>query len=143
MGIPTPLLRDVRSIVASVSYVKCAGASTTARLAIGGQQHNEADPAVLYANPPLQEILCRIWDAKPFRQPFVRCWYAIRDELKGLANGTIWQKVRGPTGAAWAHLNRINIDWSKPFEITVLDHVINFLETPPRQVMKIIMTHAR
>ncbi len=62
--------------------VKCAGASTTAKLALGGRRHGESDPAVILANPPLQELLYKVWDEPHARQKFVRSWYMARDEME-------------------------------------------------------------
>ncbi len=51
-GLPPRALRARRRLQAAASLVKAKGSSLTARLAIGGGQYAEADPAVLEAAPP-------------------------------------------------------------------------------------------
>ncbi len=45
--------------------------------------------------------------------------------------------------ASWLHFIRIGITWPKPFQVGVLDHTIDLLASPPRQVMAVVTAHAR
>ncbi len=73
----------------------------------------------------------------------VRSWMQARLEVANVANSARWGGVRGPVSAAWAHLLRYNAIWKKPFTITLLDHEINILTTPPKIVMQVMRAHAR
>ncbi len=45
--------------------------------------------------------------------------------------------------AVWLHFRRINIEWAKPFQLIALDYPVDILEMPPRQVVAVVMAHAR
>ncbi len=129
-GLTNPMIRDMRSVVAATTYIKCSGASTSAKMALGGEKYGDVDPLIIHANPPLQAIISRAWDKPASRHQLVRSWMQARDELGSENNGTIWQKIRGPVGAAWAHMQRIGARWVKPFVIEAMDHEINILHVP-------------
>ncbi len=142
-GIPCSHLRDLRRIQAASVPIKAAGASATAKLAVGGNHHGESDPAVLLANPPLRMLADVLWDAPRARGDHVSVWKMVKRELAGVPLTRAWRMVRGPVGAAWLHLERIDAIWKKPFVITLLDVDVDLLEVPPRMVARILREHAR
>ncbi len=130
-GVNDVTLYTIRRAQAATCRVTCGGSSTTACLATGGENHGEADPAVLDANPPLMEVLARVWDQPAARQELVKLWRQAHDEVGAATLGRMWSKVRGAVGAALAHLRRIGAAWPKPFFIAAVGHSINILEVPP------------
>ncbi len=142
-GISNAALRDYRRIHGASSSVHCAGASLTAKLAIGGADFGEHDPAVLMCNPPMVYLLRKLWDLPGSRSDFIRSWRRAREDLQPLAPGEWWRSSRGPVMAAWMHCWRIGIVWEKPFVLVMLGHPVDLLLTPPRQVMDIMAAHAR
>ncbi len=142
-GIPCAVLRDMRRIQAASSSVRASGASATAKLAIGGHEFRDVDPAVSLANPPLLMIADTLWDSRSARADHVVAWRRAKQELEGTPRGRDWKLVRGPVGAAWLHLERMDATWRKPFVITLLDVDIDLLEVPPRAVARAIREHAR
>ncbi len=143
LGIPPPMLRDMRQLHSGVSKVRCSGSSLTAKLALGGERHDDIDPSVLYCNPPLHRILAKLWDDPRSRRSLVKTWLKARTELYDIPEGRRWRAVRGPVGAAMLHLDRSGCEWHKPYWIKALHHEINLLEVPPLQVMCIVRAQAR
>ncbi len=143
IGIPPALLRDARRIHAGAARVRCSGASVTARLAVGGERGQEADPAVLHCNPPLKRIMEKMWDEPAARSQLVKMWLWARNDISQAAANQKWRVIRGPVGAAMLHLERTGGEWHKPFMIRVLGHEVNILATPPLQVMGLLKEQAR
>jgi hypothetical protein len=129
--------------MAAAVSVQCGGASTSAKLAIGGISYDEYDPNVILCNPPLEGVLMKMWDQPTSRRSFVHAWYSARAAANSDAPGSPWSRVRGPVGAAWLHLTRIGAAWPKPFVVHALGHDINITVTPPKQVMAVLRAQAR
>ncbi len=142
-GINNPLLRDMRKVHAATSMIKVPGSSTTAKLALGGAEYGEFDPAVTRVNPPLAALLGMLLDRPQTRSAFVQSWRQAQEEVGQAEPTKRWSKIRGPVGAAWAHLLRIEAAWPRPFQLQLLDENINIIEMPPVQVMTIMTAHAR
>ncbi len=142
-GIPCALLRDLRRIQAASVAIKSSGASATAKLAVGGHQFKDCGPGVLLANPPLLMVADTLWDSPAARADHVASWRMAKRELEGVPRTRAWKLVRGPVGAAWLHLERIDASWRKPFVITLLDTDIDLLEVPPRVIARVLREHAR
>ncbi len=98
---------------------------------------------MLMCNPPLGYLLRKLWEQPGSRGDFVRSWRRAQADLESLVYGDWWRNSHGPVMAAWLHLRRIDIAWAKPFQLQALDHPIDLLSTPPRQVMAIVTAHAR
>ncbi len=143
VGITNAALRDYRRIHAAAATVQCAGASLTAKLAIGGNNFGEYDPAILYCNPPLFPLLRKLWEQPSSRCDFSRCWWQARADIGDRPTSELWSRSCGPVMATWLHFRRTGIDWIKPFKIKVLDHQLDLLGTPPRQVVAVVAAHAR
>ncbi len=143
VGIPPPLRRDMRRMCASVARVRCAGSSLTSKLAFGGENFDDIDPAVLYCAPPMQGVLSKVWDDVRARAVLVKMWLHARTDFTSSPAATHWKLVRGPVGAAMLHLWRAGCDWHKPFWIRALGQEIDLLKVPPLQVMSIIREQAR
>ncbi len=143
VGLPNSVLRDMRRSHAAVTSIKVAGASTTAKLALGGNAYSEFDPAVLQVNPPLAALLGKIWDQPRSRSSFIRSWRQAEEEVAQTPAASRWSAIRGPVGAAWAHLLRVQGAWPRPFTIHIMDSEINIRQVPPIQVMLIMKAHAR
>ncbi len=143
VGLPNSVLRDMRRSHAAVTSIKVAGASTTAKLALGGNAYSEFDPAVLQVNPPLAALLGKIWDQPRSRSSFIRSWRQAEEEVAQTPAASRWSAIRGPVGAAWAHLLRVQGAWPRPFTVHIMDSEINILQVPPIQVMLIMKAHAR
>ncbi len=73
-GISNAALRDYRRIHGAFTTVQCAGASLPAKLAIGGIEFGEHDPAVLMCNPPMVLLLRKLWEPPNCRGDFIRSW---------------------------------------------------------------------
>ncbi len=142
-GLPCATLRDLRRIQASSVTIKAGGSSATAKLAIGGHQFRDVDPAVWLANPPLLMLADTLWDSPASRGEHVEAWRLAKRELEGVPRVRAWRRVRGPVGAAFLHLDRVNATWKKPFVVTLFDKDIYLLEVPPRALSSIIREHAR
>ncbi len=143
VGMPPAALRDARRIHAATTSVQCGGASTTAKLALGGEDLQEHDPGVMAHNPPLRILLKQIWDKPQCRADVARSWYKAREDVDDHDHNRIWQNVHGPVGAAMAHLRRIGAGWPKAFKLQALGQTIDILKTPPKQVDSILQLHAR
>ncbi len=142
-GITNAALRDYRRIHAAAAMVQCSGSSLTAKLAIGGDDYAEYDPAVLHCNPPLMSILRKIWDQPSARSDFSGNWWRARDDIRELAPNERWRRAGGPVMAAWLHFLRIGIEWKRPFLIEALDNQVDLLKTSPKQVLAVVTAHAR
>ncbi len=81
IGISPTLYRDMRRMSAGVARIRCAGASLTSKLALGGERYDDIDPAVIYCAPPMQGVLCKIWDDPRARSVLVKMWLRARTEL--------------------------------------------------------------
>ncbi len=143
VGIPPPLMRDMRKLQATATGVKAGGSSLTAKLAIGGPEAQDYDPIILLGNPPLEEIANRIWDYRTYRGQLAKMWVHARDELASVEVSRRWAHIRGPVGAAMLQLWSIGADWVKPFVIRLLDHPVSLLDVPPKQLMQIVKAQAR
>ncbi len=143
IGIPPALLRDARKMHAGIARVKCRGASVTARLALGGRDFQEADPAVIFCNPPFRKVLDKIWDYPKARGELVKMWLRAREAISEAASSQWWRRVRGPVGAAMLHIRRLGGQWHKPFKIWVLDREVDVLQIPPAQVLGLLREQAR
>ncbi len=132
IGMPPPALRDARRIHAATTSVRCAGASTTAKLAVGSDDDQGHDPGILLHNPPFQLILQQLWDKPQARADIFRAWYQARDDASMYDQHKIWQNIHGPVGAAMAHLRRIGVTWPKAFVINVPNQDVAILQTPPQ-----------
>ncbi len=113
-GITNAALRDYRRIHAAAATVQCAGASLTARLAIGGGGYSEFDPAVIYCNPPLASVLRKLWEQPTSRADFARCWWKAREVARQLTTREQWARAGGPLVAACLHFERIGAAWASP-----------------------------
>ncbi len=142
-GLPASHLRDLRRTQAATGKIKAGGASLTARLAVGGKNYTEADPAVYIGSASLHAVLCKIWDEPSARRSLVRGWSQARRELSVIHPTKAYRHARGPIGASWVYLTEWGAEWKAPFKIRLLDHEINILEVPPIQVKKILMEHVR
>ncbi len=142
-GIPTSILRDMRRIQAASSTIKASGSSTTAKLAVGGHNYADVDPAVALANPPLLMLAASLWDDPTSRADHVVAWRLAKREVECAAPSRVWRLVRGPVGAALAHLQRLDAAWRKPFVVTLLEVDIDLLEVPPKVVGRVLKEHAR
>ncbi len=133
-GIPSSVIKKLRAAQASVCKVRCGGSSVTARLAIGGEKHQDIDPAVVIGVPPFMSLISALWDDPKCRQPYTKGWLRAREELAGAHPTVASRRIRGPIGAARHHLAAIGVEWPAPFRIKALGHQINILETPPLQI---------
>ncbi len=143
VGLTNAGMRDARSILAATTTVRCSGASTAAKLAVGGDRYEDIDPAISLCDLPIEGVLRKLWDHPPSRRDFVRVWLTARREVQEAPASRRWFNLHGPVGAAWAHLLRIEADWPRPFVLSALDHEVDILTTPPKQVVAIIKAHAR
>ncbi len=142
-GINGALMRDMRKLQGNMAKIKCAGASLTAKLAMGGKKGADIDPAVLLHNPPLEAILARLWDDARSRSQLVKMWLYARDEYTNDDPTTRWRRSRGPVHAAMLQLRAVGADWPKPFFLHILDRDISVLDTPPKQITAILQAHTR
>ncbi len=142
-GLSNAALRDTRRVLSAAVAVQCGGASAAAKLATGGDDHADYDPHITLCNPPMEGLLQKVWDHTACRADFVRSWYAARADAASAHSGSPWNMIRGPVGAAWLHCVRSGATWCKPFLVHALDHDVNLLTTPPKQVMAILRAHAR
>ncbi len=131
-GLPPAALRTARRVQGAMSRIGASGASLTAKLAIGGANYRDVDPAVAHPAPPLKQILAILWEKPQERKDFVEAWRKIAIEFKTCGEQAAWRLIRGPISAAWAHLKRINLEWVSPFVMRALDHDIDLITTPPR-----------
>jgi hypothetical protein len=141
IGITNTGLLCLRRIYGAAVGISCGGSSLTARLALGGSSYVDLDPAVTDANPPLMALAARLWDDPTVRVDFVKAWSAARRDAQEY--GHTWHWVRGPVGAAWASLLRIEAEWPSPFVVRLLGHEVSLVDVPPRQVAAILRAHAR
>ncbi len=142
-GLPPIALHTMRKLQGAASRISAGGASLTAKLAIGGDDFKDVDPAVLEPAPPLRQLLTILWDQPHARQAFIECWNATSLIFKRCGEPTAWQHIRGPVSAAWAHLKRVEAHWIAPFTLRMLSSDIDVLTTPPKQVYAILRAHAR
>ncbi len=123
--------------------MRAAGASLTAKLALGGTNWTDSDPAVLEAAPPFVALVAMLWDQPRLRPDFIAAWHAARVRMVGCTKKQRWRCVNGPVSAALAHLQDIEADWKSPFLIHILGHDICTTTTPPKQIQKLLQEHAR
>ncbi len=142
-GIPSTILSCMRRMQAVTSRIRAVGSSTTVKLALGGHLFQDVDPGVQKANPPLVELACTLWDEPSKRRDHVDAWRKAKDELNLLPGNRLWTAVRGPVGAAMAHLWRVGAAWPRPFHVILLDIEVAILEVPPMVLQKILRLHAR
>ncbi len=142
-GLPPVALHAMRKLQGAASRITAGGASLTAKLAIGGDDYKEVDPAVLDPAPPLRQLLALLWDQPHSRQGFIECWNATSLVFARCGEATAWKHIRGPISAAWAHLKRIDAQWTAPFTLRILSSDVDVLTTPPRQIYSILRAHAR
>ncbi len=143
IGMTNSLLRDLRRAHAAATTLKVAGSSTTAKLALGGGNYEDFDPAVVRSNPPMASLLMKLWDQPRSRADFIRSWRQADEEIKQAQPAVRWTSIRGPVGAAMAHLMRVEASWPRPFTIRALDEDVDLLTTPPLQIMEVLRAHAR
>ncbi len=143
IGLPPRAAHARRRIQAAASRISASGSSLTAKLALGGEQWCEADPAVLEVAPPFISIIELIWDQPHNRGYVIDAWRQARDTLTGCPPRRRWKITRGPVSAAYAHLLDLDIIWESPFTIRALDRRISLVATPPRQTTRILQEHAR
>ena len=86
-------------------------------------------------------LIAHVWDVPTCRAAFVRSWKAAKADSQ--LHGNKWQWVRGPVGAAWVSLHRVQAEWPSPFVVRLLGNDVNLLEVPPQQVKAIVQAHAR
>ncbi len=84
-----------------------------------------------------------LWDRPEIRGEHVLAWRLAKKEVATAPANKVWSIIRGPVGAAWAHLARVAAAWPKPFTIILLDERVDLLETPPKQVARLLKLHAR
>ncbi len=142
-GMTGGALRDVRATHAAAVPVRVTGASLTAKLALGGPGYSEFDPAVLRPNPPLAAVLNKLWDHPQSRSDFIRSWRQAGEEIEAATPAGRWTSIRGPVGAAMAHLLRVQGAWPRPFTLHLLDHDVDILTVTPIHIMEIMAAHAR
>ncbi len=142
-GITDATRRDCRRIRAGVCRVRAGASSTTAKLALGGRRYSEADPGVLRANPPLIALAACWWDEPTKRAAHPPTWRLAKKEVEENESGSVWRRIRGPVGAAMAHLRRIGASWTKPFVVNFLGTDVDPSQAPPLQLRRILRAHAR
>ncbi len=143
VGITAATMRDARRAMAALSRIRAGGSSTTSRLALGGPNYDESDPMVTLANPPLAAVAAKLWDDPRSRSEHVYAWRSAKERLENLPPGRRWTAIRGPVDGALAHLLDVGASWGRPFHVTLLDHEVPLLSTPPKQVTRIVMKHNR
>ncbi len=143
VGVTNAALRDYRRIHAASVHVQCAGSSLTAKLAVGGTAYADHDPAVIHSNPTLMPLLRKLWDQPGCRGGVVMGWRRAQDEVANTPTSEQWAKSGGPIMATLLHFNRVGIRWVAPFRIVALDHEVDLIATPPKQVLAIVAAHAR
>ena len=141
IGLPDAALLQLRRIYSAATGISCGGSSLTAKLAVGGSNYEDIDPATVDSNPPLLALASRIWDEPSFRNGFVRAWLAAKADVE--QHGVRWNWVRGPVGAAWLSLARVKAEWPGPFVVRLLDQEVSMVDTPPLQLKAILQAHAR
>ena len=99
------------------------------------------DPATLESNPPLLAIASRIWDDPSIRSDFIRGWMAARADAQRA--GCKWHWVRGPIGAAWVSLARVQGEWVSPFVVRLLGQDVCMKDVLSLQLKAILQAHAR
>ena len=140
-GLSNVALRKLRAVHCAASRLSSAASSTTAKLAIGGHLHAEADPAVKDTGGPFFRTLEKLWDQHHARAEFVMMWKAAVDEIT--TSGENWNRIKGPVGAAILTVLRAGGQWSTPHQVELLGHTVQILETPPKQVQGIYKAQAR
>ena len=76
VGLNNRALRILRSVHAAATRVQCAASSTIAKLATGGHDYDDIDPAVHDTAAPIIAVHSRIWDCLEYRSEFVVMWNA-------------------------------------------------------------------
>ncbi len=142
-GIDNRAMRGTRRAQGATCRIRCGGTSLTTRLAVGGDDYNEIDPWVLDCAAPLRALTSKLWDEPRRRAEMVMMWRAAVDEIGDGDSDIKWRNIRGTVGASLAHVLRVGGAWPKPFVIRLLDHDVNLLSTPPRQVEMVMKRHAR
>ncbi len=142
-GIAPKRMNDLRRAQAAAGRVKAGGSSLTARLAIGGANFEDIDPAVYLGSAALHAVCAKLWDELAARFPYIKGWLQARRELAATHPSSTHKFIRGPIGAAWAYLAEVGAEWHAPFRIGLLNQVINVLEVPPLQIRRILREHVR
>ncbi len=142
-GIPPGRARTLRVMYGAVAKIKAVGSSLTARLALGDDDYRDFDPVVKRPNQALMAVLAMIWDCPQRRTDLIASWRYARAQLSDLEPAAAWRKIRGPVGAALLQINRIGAKWERPFNLEIMHHDVNILETPPKQVAVLMTAHAR
>ncbi len=142
-GVTAAMLRDTRRILVATSRIQASGSSTTARLALGGNNFDDIDPGVIHPNPPLVALAQAWWDEPQSRSDHVRTWSSAKQRLDGISLARAWRMVRGPVDAALLHLLQIGASWPRPFVVLLLDRQVDLLKIPPLVVLRILRLHAR
>ena len=101
-GIPPSTMRDLRRSQGAVTGSSCGGSSLTSKLAIGGNEWREADPAVLDANWPLIDVASKLWDDPSSRQGFVFAWRQATRDMVGEWSGRLGAGFVGLLGRRWS-----------------------------------------
>ncbi len=143
IGIKASSMRDLRRVMAAVSRVRAGGSSTTSKLALGGSRYAESDPIITLANPPLIAVASKLWDDPRSRSDHVYSWRSAMRRLEREDSGRRWGAIRGPVDAAMAHLLEVDAEWPKPFVVVLLQREVQLLETPPKQVERLVRLHNR
>jgi ribonuclease HI len=142
-GAPPGTLCRLRRAFASAAPIRAAGASLSARLALGGPDFTDADPLTTHPNDAMVEVASTVWDKPRLRVGIVRAWRAARDCVSGREPRDAWRAVRGPVGVAMVQLERIGVAWDSPFSLTILGHEVNITRVPPLQVAELLREQAR
>ncbi len=91
--------------------------------------------------PRLSTVL---WDRPQLRAGVVSAWCKFHEQHQASSPSKAWAAVRGPVGAAYAHLIEMGASWTKAFTINIIDHPVDFLATPPPlQLQALLQEHAR
>ncbi len=130
-GLPPGVLLRLRRAYAVAAPIRAAGASLTARLALGGVRFRDADPAVQRANAAFITLVSTLWDCPQMRSGFVKGWQAAVNALRDAEPAQAWRKLRGPIGVSFVQLERVGVTWPKPFTIAVLGEEVDIMAVPP------------
>ncbi len=142
-GLRPATRRRLRVMFGATARIGAGGSSLTAKLAIGGLKHADIDPWVATPSHPLKWVLARLWDEPPCRQDFVLTWRRYHAAVVNKSPHIRWASATGPISSAMADCFDIGVGWSKPFELTIDDHIIDILATPPLQILAVVRDQAR
>ncbi len=142
-GVSNHSMNLIRRMQGNACRVRGGGTSLTARLAIGGEAFGDIDPWILDCSAPVFALLSKLWDEPRCRSELVPLWRKASEEIAKAPERSRWKNIRGIVGASMAHILRIGGRWDKPYHFTLLEHEVDVLATPPRQVLIIMRRHAR